>query len=615
VRLMNALRHHARVHGSAKTPVFSPWYPLLDDANPATGVDHRLAPPAGSGLAPAASDIFNITSLHTAGYPVVTWTVNDTPTLNALLALKVDGIISDRPDLLLAAVKAFDANKDGIPGDYLTADGLIDPAKFDAQGHRGARNLRPENTIPALEAALDNLMTTLEFDCGVTSDGVAILSHDPYLEAQKVRRADGAPYNDADEVLIKNVTAAQIQSTYIADKVFRGPQQLNDPALSPASLAFFGLTAASPNAATIYRHPRLSEVFAFVQSYETYYKTGAGASHPEAAKRAKNAARVRFNIETKLNPRTDTDPKGNVFAARTVSPQALVDAIAPVIVAHGLQDRADIQSFDFRTLLLVHAQYPEIRTVALFGDFPKFADPSIAGSDDGTNLQPQGGPNSPWLAGLPWPYRVTTQSNAFRSQRSGGFEGMALSANGRTLLPLLETPLLGGEPNTLLIHPFDLRSRSYTGTRYKYLLDPRGTNIGDFVMFNRTEGLVIERDGSQGNLSGFKAIYEIELGTPGTQVKKTLAVDLMKLRDPRRLSLPAQPGDVGLGDPFAMPFTTIEDVVVFNRNRIGVINDNNFPFSIGRHVGSGQPDDSEFILIELARPLGKETKNHDKQDH
>jgi glycerophosphoryl diester phosphodiesterase len=84
--------------------------------------------------------------------------------------LRVNGIISDRPDLLLEAVKEFDANNDGIPGDFLTAEGLIDIAKFDAQGHRGGRNLRPENTIPAMEVALDNLMTTLELDCGVTAD-------------------------------------------------------------------------------------------------------------------------------------------------------------------------------------------------------------------------------------------------------------------------------------------------------------------------------------------------------------------------------------------------------------------------------------------------------------
>ena len=185
---------------------------------------------------------------------------------------------------------------------------------------------------------------------------------------------------------------------------------------------------------------------------------------------------------------------------------------------------------------------------------------------------------------------------------------MALSSDRRSLLPLLEKPLVGGEANTLLIHEFDLKCRSYTGVRYRYPLDPRGSAIGDFVMFDRDEGLVIERDGSQGDLDGFKAVFEIKLRKADSPVEKKLAVDLMNISDPRGSSLPAQPGDVGLGKTFSMPFTTIEDVVVFDRRHIGIINDNNFPFSIGRHVGSGQPDDSEFIVIRLDRPLGKKDR-------
>jgi glycerophosphoryl diester phosphodiesterase len=34
-----------------------------------------------------------------------------------------------------------------------------------------------------------------------------------------------------------------------------------------------------------------------------------------------------------------------------------------------------------------------------------------------------------------------------------------------------------------------------------------------------------------------------------------------------------------------------------------VLNDNNFPFSVGRHVGSGKPDGNEFIRVRLDRPL------------
>lgn len=43
-------------------------------------------------------------------------------------------------------------------------------------------------------------------------------------------------------------------------------------------------------------------------------------------------------------------------------------------------------------------------------------------------------------------------------------------------------------------------------------------------------------------------------------------------------------------------------MIVFDRHYIGVLNDNNFPFSIGRHVGSGKPDDNELIVIRLDKP-------------
>ncbi len=594
VRIMNAVQAHARRHGNTRAPVFSPWEALLDDGNPATAAATRAAPPAGSDLSPASSEIFDVGLLQRAGFPVVVWTVNDKARMLELMRLGVNGIISDRPDLLLEAVREFDANSDGVPGDFLTPEGLVDPAKFDAQGHRGARSLRPENTLPAMEAALDALVSTLEADTGITADGVPVVDHDPLVASAKCRRADGAPYTPADEVLVRDLTLAQLQTTFICDRLLPDrPQQRNDPALSPVAAAF----AAEHGLPHPYVMPSLQQLFDFVAYYAAYYRSGPGAGHPDAARRWRNAERVRFNIETKRNPRPE-------FVHRTVGAEAFAQAVGGVIEANGLAERADIQSFDFATLLAVHERFPQIRTVFLFGDFPVFADPSVPGSDDGTNLQPDASGNTPWLAGLFWPYRVTASDQPFRAATSGGFEGMALAADGRRLLPLLERPLEGGEPNTLLIHEFDLATREYTGVRYRYPLDPRGSNIGDFVMFGPRRGLVIERDGSQGRLDGFKAIYEIELRGAGEVVGKRLAVDLLRIDDPRRISEPAKPGDVGLGRTFAFPFVTIEGVVVFDRKRIGVLNDNNFPFSVGRHAGSGRPDDSEFIIIELDRPLG-----------
>jgi glycerophosphoryl diester phosphodiesterase len=602
LRVMNAVHAQALANGNTKTPVFSPTDELLDDGDATTGVANRAAPPAGSGVAPASSEIFNVKSLQSAGYHVVPYTVDTTARMQALLKLGVNGLISDRSDLLYAAVAAYDADGNGTPGDYLLPDGRIDPAKFDAQGHRGSRDLRPENTLPAMEAGLDNLVTTLETDFGLTKDGVPVLFHDPYVPAEKCRRADGVPYTTADETLIRDITLAQLQSRFICDKTFRGPQQSNDRALSPVTTAF----AAAHGLPDDYTPTTVQQLFDFAGFYADYYTTGAGKSDPKAAVRAANARTVRFNIETKINPRTDRDDHGKVYADRTYGVERFADTIGQLITANHLTDRADVQSFDFRTLLREQQRFPSIQTVYLFGDFPVYEDTSVAGTDDGTNLQPQAGEtNTRWLGGLPWPYRHTAAENPFRVSSSGGFEGMGQSPDGRTLYPLLEKPLAGDDPKTLLINAFDTRTASYTGTRYRYRLDDRGTNIGDFTMFSATEGVVIERDGSQGDLTGYKAINKVTLGDPEAYVGKQQVVDLLHIADPAGISTAgAEPGDVGLGNPFAFPFQTIEDVLVQSPTQLLVLNDNNLPFSIGRHVGSGKPDDNELITLKLAQPLG-----------
>src|SRR5947208_15915926 len=48
-------------------------------------------------------------------------------------------------------------------------------------GHRGARAMRPENTLPAFEYAIGQGVDALELDMAVTRDGVIVVSHDPEL--------------------------------------------------------------------------------------------------------------------------------------------------------------------------------------------------------------------------------------------------------------------------------------------------------------------------------------------------------------------------------------------------------------------------------------------------
>ena len=602
LRVMNALRADAFAHGDKHTPIVSPDSNLLDDGDPTNDDSFRLTQPAGSGLKPASSDIMNVASLHTAGFKVVPYTVDDPALMAKLLKLDVDGLISDRPDLEYKAIADFDANGDGTPGDYLNPDGSVNAAKFDAEGHRGGRNLRPENTLPAMEAGLDNLMNTLETDQGITKDGVPVLSHDPYVDTGKCRKADGSPYDTLKgEVLIKDLTLQQLQSQFICDGVIRhGTPQSNDRTLSPVAVAF----AKQQGLIDPYVDPTTQQLFDFVRFYSDWYKTGPGASDRRAAVLAANADRVRFNIETKINPRSDLDDHGIPFDARQITPVPFTEKVAGVIEKNGMQDRADVQSFDFRTVRVVHKEFPNLQTVALWGDFPKFADPSVAGSDDGTNLQPQGKErNTRWLAGLYWPYRQTSLSNPLRVQTSGGFEGMAMTPDGKTLLPMLEKPVAGQPTTRTQIFAFNVKSDGYTGDRWFYPYEPKGVSIGDFQLADAKHGLVIERDNTQGDLTGFKALEGITLGAPGSTVGKSEAANLMHIADPDDLSLPSPPGDVGLGNPFAFPFQTIEDIVILDNRKVVILNDNNFPFSIGRHVGSGAPDDEEMILLRLAHGI------------
>ena len=48
-------------------------------------------------------------------------------------------------------------------------------------GHRGARGLAPENTLASLQKAAQHGADEIEFDVRVTSDDIAVLSHDGHL--------------------------------------------------------------------------------------------------------------------------------------------------------------------------------------------------------------------------------------------------------------------------------------------------------------------------------------------------------------------------------------------------------------------------------------------------
>jgi glycerophosphoryl diester phosphodiesterase len=79
---------------------------------------------------------------------------------------------------------------------------------FDLQGHRGARGLAPENTLPAFTMALSIGVTTLELDLAMTSDGILVVSHDRRLNPDHTRAADGK-FLDAEGPAIRSLTLAE----------------------------------------------------------------------------------------------------------------------------------------------------------------------------------------------------------------------------------------------------------------------------------------------------------------------------------------------------------------------------------------------------------------------
>ena len=191
---------------------------------------------------------------------------------------------------------------------------------FDIEAHRGGRALMPENTLASFANALSMGVDTLELDIGVTADGALVVSHERGLNPDLARGPDGAwvaapgiPFVRLPLAEIKKYDVGRIRPDSAYAKQF--PDQHAVPG-TPI--------------------PTLSEVFALVR------KSGDG--------------HVRFNIETKIDPNhPDESP----------DPQRFVTLLLDLVAAEKFEDRIMVQSFDWRTLLLVQKLAPAIPTVYL----------------------------------------------------------------------------------------------------------------------------------------------------------------------------------------------------------------------------------------------------------
>jgi glycerophosphoryl diester phosphodiesterase len=209
-----------------------------------------------------------------------------------------------------------------LTGIFLVFAHLYSSQSFDKQAHRGGKSLYPENTVPAMKNALKMNITTLEMDLAITKDKKVILSHDAFLSPELVTKPDGTyiPKDSGFYYKIYDMPYAKIQTFDIGlKKLDNYPDQKKIKA----------------------QKPLFSEVIDACEAYSRKLKRPLPF----------------YNIETKTRPFSD-----HIFHPE---PKEFVDLMMSIILKKGIQDRVIIQSFDPRTLEIIHKEYPKIMTALL----------------------------------------------------------------------------------------------------------------------------------------------------------------------------------------------------------------------------------------------------------
>jgi glycerophosphoryl diester phosphodiesterase len=73
-------------------------------------------------------------------------------------------------------------------------------SSFDLQGHRGARGLLPENTIPSFLKATEFNVKTIEMDLVVTGENELLVSHEPWFNHKISTHPDGSPVTEEEQM-------------------------------------------------------------------------------------------------------------------------------------------------------------------------------------------------------------------------------------------------------------------------------------------------------------------------------------------------------------------------------------------------------------------------------
>lgn len=199
---------------------------------------------------------------------------------------------------------------------------------FDMEGHRGCRGLMPENTIPAMYRAIDLGVTTLEMDVVITADEQVLVSHDPFFTWEISTTPEGQTFTAKEQMNynIYRMTAAEVARWDVGSRphpYFPRQQKMK------------------------VSKPLLRDL---IDSVEAYCKM-KGVPAPQ------------YNIETKIEPRFD--------GTYNPGPDKFTDLLMGVVKEKVISKRTIIQSFDPRTLRIMHEKYKGSRLSFLVEDHEK----------------------------------------------------------------------------------------------------------------------------------------------------------------------------------------------------------------------------------------------------
>jgi glycerophosphoryl diester phosphodiesterase len=194
-------------------------------------------------------------------------------------------------------------------------------SSYDLQGHRGARGLMPENSIPGMIKALDLGVNTLELDVVITKDGEVVVSHEPWM----------------------NPVICTLPNR---DLILENGENLNLYKMTYAEIKQFDCGSKShpsfPEQANFHvSKPLLKDLIGTIEKYV----------------RTHSLPLPNYNIEIKSSREGE-----ELFHP---SPNDFSDIVYQLLEQTIDWDRVNIQSFDFRVLKYFHQTYPEVKLAVL----------------------------------------------------------------------------------------------------------------------------------------------------------------------------------------------------------------------------------------------------------